>query len=680
MSPEYLAAIRANAGPVASNQPKARFVNGQYVLDQPKQRGKGGFLSSLISELGGAGGATGGAALGASIGSVVPGIGTLIGGIAGGAIGGFGGGFGGRAIENKVRDDEYRVGDSFKEGLLSGAFGGAGAAFQTARGLKAVGGLKGLGAATAAGGDDALVAASKQILKGGRKAGVALTNGGFDDLAKAAKLTAGRNVAERAGNSAYRSTLGVDDIVMPGKTKPTTLFKADELIKEARRTGLKGSPAQMQRQLEVAYGRFNTQVADELSKATKTVPYKKLYSRATREIADSLPLRIDGVPIRSELTRSLRQLNKLSDGRNLSATAVNTFKNGLDVDSAFRKLSGELASPMTAKETVDMALWRHADDWLRELAPGAKELTQRQSKLYGLAQGLGRMTRTPGDPKSVVDLAARVAGPTVRKAQNAFGRGLLATGGAEGAVQGLAPSFTRPVLKGAAARGVGNQMFNPSAPMEEVVDEASIQEPGFDATQVDTGFAPQQQPQQPTYTLQQALQDAHELLGGRATAPQYLSYAKALMDSQPETGGTLDAVAKRQVANVESAGRIVEQLKGLYDQAGGAQGFGGYLTKITSKTPLNSAQKSFSDQRGAYISRIVRALGEVGTLNEGDIQRAIALIPDYTDTPESAESKWNGLMQVLEGTRQSIYSNAGGLSEGNQLSNILSQYQETPTY
>jgi hypothetical protein len=64
--------------------------------------GRGGFLTSLISE----GGATGGAVTGAMAGSAFGPVGTII----GGALGGFAGGFGGSAVEQKVRDNNIDFG------------------------------------------------------------------------------------------------------------------------------------------------------------------------------------------------------------------------------------------------------------------------------------------------------------------------------------------------------------------------------------------------------------------------------------------------------------------------------------------------------------------------------------------------------------------------------------------
>lgn len=106
-------------------QPKAK--------PQPKKKGgRGGTLTSLISE----GGAIGGGATGAAIGSgILPGIGTLLGGALGAGIGAFGG----RVAENQVRDDRLGIGDAAKEAGLSAVLGGgplrlAKAATQTVKG------------------------------------------------------------------------------------------------------------------------------------------------------------------------------------------------------------------------------------------------------------------------------------------------------------------------------------------------------------------------------------------------------------------------------------------------------------------------------------------------------------------------------------------------------------------
>lgn len=388
-------------------------------VQQPtKPRGRGGFLTSLISEAGGAGGAVGGAALGSAAGPV----GTLAGAIIGGLLGGGGG----RAVENKVRDDRWGVGEAVGEGVLSGGLAGLGPAFKLAK-----------GAGTAA----------KAV-------------GGVDDVARAAKLTRGSNPATRAGRDLYRATLGVDDIISPSKTKPVTIFKADELVDEARKIGLKGTPKAMQRQVAIQYDALSSQLDEVLETIPNSAPIKGkggLFTGALKQVQDDLPLKIDGVPVRSEVSRVVKELVSLGQNGQLNAAGVQAFKNKLAgrLSNAFTKLQN--GQDLLAKEAVDMAFWRQADDAIKKLAPAAKDLTTRQSRLYGLAQGLGRMTRTAGEPAGVSQAVIRGVAPAGRKAENALGRAFISAGGPRGLPSRLAG--------GVAARGIGNQLMQP--PVEE---------------------------------------------------------------------------------------------------------------------------------------------------------------------------------------------------------------------
>lgn len=108
-------------------------ANRQTQQQKKKKGGRGGTLTSLISE----GGALGGAATGAAIGSAVPVIGTVIGGVIGGA----GGALAGRLAENKIRDDRWGVGDAAKEAALTGVLGAPGKTLKY--GITAARGFKG---------------------------------------------------------------------------------------------------------------------------------------------------------------------------------------------------------------------------------------------------------------------------------------------------------------------------------------------------------------------------------------------------------------------------------------------------------------------------------------------------------------------------------------------------------
>lgn len=139
--------INRYADRMQARQQEAQARQQQAKAATP-QRGRGGILSSLISETGGGLGAAGGAAAGAAIGSVVPVLGTAVGGLIGAGLGGFLGGTGGRAIENKVRDNQnfFGAGGSakaaFGEGALSGALSVGSEALQLAKAGKAITGAR----------------------------------------------------------------------------------------------------------------------------------------------------------------------------------------------------------------------------------------------------------------------------------------------------------------------------------------------------------------------------------------------------------------------------------------------------------------------------------------------------------------------------------------------------------
>lgn len=103
IDPGEFAALNANAH-AYYGQPQTR----------KKTTGRGGTLTSLISEAGGAGGAVAGGAIGTAL---LPGVGTIL----GAGIGGLVGSFGGRVAENEVRDGRVGLKDAAIEGLIGGA-------------------------------------------------------------------------------------------------------------------------------------------------------------------------------------------------------------------------------------------------------------------------------------------------------------------------------------------------------------------------------------------------------------------------------------------------------------------------------------------------------------------------------------------------------------------------------
>lgn len=255
---EQVAFLQANAAPAQPTQGRARFVNGQFVLDDDKpqqQKKKKGFWQDQISTGGGIGGALGGAAAGAAVGSVVPVVGTAVGGLLGAVLGGGLGSAGGEIVENNLTGDEWNK-NVLQEGLIGGAtslpitaglkLARAGVKAGTGLGGRAAGelvqeaGMQSVGRGTVARGgrfgttfDDQAQAALGR-LQGGGTAGIAKQGGKLEQLG-------GRMLASQAqvtGSQARRA--GIKPVEVLGSINARTgLTNLDDMAEVSR--GLTGA-------------------------------------------------------------------------------------------------------------------------------------------------------------------------------------------------------------------------------------------------------------------------------------------------------------------------------------------------------------------------------------------------------------------------------------------------------
>lgn len=127
---------------------------------------------------------------------------------------------------------------------------------------------------------------------------------------------------------------------------------------------------------------------------------------------------------------------------------------------------------------------------------------------------------------------------------------------------------------------------------------------------------------------------------------------------------SLNATQQNNLAKLESAGSAIDQLEQLYNQAGGGQGrFGGKLTELGASLGMNSAASSYNSAARGLINQIAAAVGKTDSLNtEGEVQRALDLVPKITDTPEEAQIKLQSLRNMLAANKQT-YQNIYGVSQ-----------------
>lgn len=353
---------------------------------QPKQKkGRGGLLSSLISELGGLGGAAAGQVL-----IPIPFLGA--------AIGAGVGSFAGRLAENKVRDDRTDSGslkEALGEGLISGAFAGTGSAFKTLKAARA-----GLGAA-----DDV---------------------GGF---------------LSKAGGSLRQN------VVNPKTTASVFGAADDRAITNTVNKYVKGiSASGKYRNLGSAVTNISDDISRELGKVPQKTKITDLTKRITQNLSDDLRYVPGDAAYERELSRALTKLNGLAKGGTLSAGDMFKYKQYLG--SQLKGAFGKNAADLTVPQQVRMAVWENMDDVIGKTAPNVKNLTVAQSRLIQSAKGLQQASnKTAGVP--LLGLRSKGLESTIQGAQELTGRALQLPGRIGALGGGLGTNVKAMALSGA---------------------------------------------------------------------------------------------------------------------------------------------------------------------------------------------------------------------------------------
>lgn len=142
----------------------------------------------------------------------------------------------------------------------------------------------------------------------------------------------------------------------------------------------------------------------------------------------------------------------------------------------------------------------------------------------------------------------------------------------------------------------------------------------------------------------------------------YNTYAMQEKMTGGSTGSTanMSTQEKNQIAKLESAGTALDQLESLFKKAGGGQGIiGGNLANFLGGLGINSDVSTYNQLAQGLINQIGAAIGKTDALNtEGEVQRALSLVPKLTDTNETAQNKLatlRALLQENKGTYNQLY-------------------------
>ena len=134
--------------------------------------------------------------------------------------------------------------------------------------------------------------------------------------------------------------------------------------------------------------------------------------------------------------------------------------------------------------------------------------------------------------------------------------------------------------------------------------------------------------------------------------------------TQAESANPLSKLSSTQVENVnklDTASNAIDELEALFNKAGGGQGLvGGNAANFLASLGLNSDVATYNSISRGLINQIGAAIGKTDSLNtEGEVNRALELIPKFTDDAQTARNKLAQLRQMLNTNKQTVYQNYG---------------------
>lgn len=161
--------------------------------------------------------------------------------------------------------------------------------------------------------------------------------------------------------------------------------------------------------------------------------------------------------------------------------------------------------------------------------------------------------------------------------------------------------------------------------------------------------------------MQNAL-NAGDITSYSKLADLYSQAYKMYGTDTTSAASSLNATQQANLAKLQSASSAIDKLEQLYSQAGGGQGrLGGTLAEWGANLGMNSNVSSYNTMARGLINQIAAAVGKTDSLNtEGEVQRALDLVPKITDTPEEAQIKLQSLREMLQANQQT-YNNIYGV-------------------
>lgn len=159
--------------------------------------------------------------------------------------------------------------------------------------------------------------------------------------------------------------------------------------------------------------------------------------------------------------------------------------------------------------------------------------------------------------------------------------------------------------------------------------------------------------------------DDNDVEAFKTLFPMYQDSMSKLQQATTATSNAseLNATQQAQLAKLDAADSAIDELESLFEGAGGGQGLiVGNLKGIAGNIGLDSGAKTYNDMAEGLVNQISAAIGKTDSLNtEGEVKRALKLIPQLTDDAQTARNKLEELRRMLATTKAS-YNSAYGLT------------------
>lgn len=453
------------------------------------------------------------------------------------------------------------------------------------------------------------------------------------------------------------------------KVQPSPFAAEEEkaIVEGLNKLGIKGSAQAQREAIPIKFRELGDEITDLLKVSPQSVNKKTI----TEGIDTALESTINYDPTipayEKAAEKFINQVTKGAKRQEIPASILFKAKQNLgkQLSRAFTKI--EKGNPLTPQEEVGIAIWGAIDDLLPQ---NVKVLTRLQSLLYKASPGLQKSAIGEAGPRifgmqvlptslvqgtqSLAGRAATAIGGVTQK----IGVAIPPRGGAiAGTLAGTRMAAGKPELSepqaGLQFEG-GKPVISQPQPQQEILSPQGQWR--WDAEHND--WVPnekQVQAQIPTKEqFNQAILNDLQTNGGKNVSKLKTAY-EFIVGKE----GGLSAEQAKKVAQLNTGMVLIDQFEEMLSEIESSN-FGpearvtGITKNLMAGLGLDPNVKTFNDVRSGTMALLVRALGEVGTLNEGDIRRAVNLIPTVGQTPEERRLHFVQIRTILEKAEEDV--------------------------